>query len=639
MTRKPGNSNNFWQELRRRRVYKVLAIYAGAAYIIIEVVNNISEPLHLPIWLATLVILLLAAGFPVTAILSWIFDLTPEGIVKTGPAEEMTGENTELSLKPAKRRRIKISDLIITGLLIVIVVLVWPKIFKSNNLESMVSRDGRISVAVMPFQNMTNDTTWNVWQTGIQNEMIASLTNSDELKVRQTETVNSIIRGQGITSYASMAPSLASSLSRKMDANIVVNGSINKAGNTVRINANLINAKNEEIIKSMQIESPDNEELIFAIIDSLSTQVRNFLVISKIKKESPHNYEYSIPTNSPEAYRYYTYGQKAFFNSDFQTAIDYYSRAMEIDSNFYHAPRMMSVAYYNMGQLDRAREWCLRVLDKREQMDISMNILLGWQHAMLFETPVEEVKYLKQLLELDDLSSPTYYELARIYVALGQFDKAISSMERVFEIYRKWDIKPRWVQDHIMLGYSYHETGQYRKERKLYKKAEKEFPGTYYVPQRQAILALTGEDTTAAWKYIEMCKSIARESFSMSEVELDFALAYIYTEGAYLDRAEECYMEAIALEAENPSCMNNLGWFLVHHDRNIDEGLELLDKALSIRPGSYLYMENKAEALHKLGMHKEALELYEKAWDLRPRYNHSSHLMIEKVRKAAAEKL
>ncbi|MEE4214646.1 MAG: hypothetical protein V2I34_06240, partial [Bacteroidales bacterium] len=225
MTRKPGNSNNFWQELRRRKVYKVLAIYAGAAYIIIEVVNNISEPLHLPIWLATLVILLLAAGFPVTAILSWIFDLTPEGIVKTGPAEEMTAEKTELSLEAAKRRRVKISDLIITGLLIVIVVLVWPKIFKSNNLESMVSRDGRISVAVMPFQNMTNDTTWNVWQTGIQNEMIASLTNSDELKVRQTETVNSIIRGQGITSYASMAPSLASSLSRKMDANIVVNGS------------------------------------------------------------------------------------------------------------------------------------------------------------------------------------------------------------------------------------------------------------------------------------------------------------------------------------------------------------------------------------------------------------------------------
>ncbi|MGM0666334.1 MAG: tetratricopeptide repeat protein [Bacteroidota bacterium] len=630
----PEKNQNFWQEFKRRKVFRVLAIYAGTAYIIIEVVSNITEPLHLPAWLATLVILLLAIGFPVTAILAWIFDFTAEGIVKTAPVEKKESEQAEIPLKSSKKSRLKISDFVIAALLLIIAVLVWPKIFSRNSLEHMVSKDGKISVAVMPFQNMSNDTTWDIWQTGIQNELIASLTNSDELKVRQTETVNSIMRSRGVTNYASIAPSMASSLSRKLDANIVVNGNINKAGTTVRINAQLINAKNEEIIKSVRIESPDNEELIFNIIDSLSSQVKNFLIISKIKKESPHNYEYATTTDSPDAYRYYTYGQNAFFRSDFNTAIKYYSQAIAIDSSFYHAIRMMSAAYYNMGQLDRSRELCLEIYNKRDRMDISMNILLGWLHALLYETPNEEIKYLNQLIELDDLSAPTYYELGRIYVALGQYDKAITAMKNVFDIYKKWDVKPRWAQDYVMLGFAYQQTGRLRKATKLYKKAEKDFPGTYYIPQRQAILALSKKDTIAAAGYIDICKAVAKETFGSTDVDMNFALAYIYTEGGYLDNAEGCYREALSLEPENPSCLYNLGWFLVHEDRNIEEGMELLDKALAIRPQSYLYLEKKGEGLYKQGKYDEALELLQKSWEMRPLYNHSSYLMIEEVKKA-----
>jgi len=79
----------FWEEAKRRNVVRVIAMYAGAAYVIIELVNNVLEPLNLPQWLDTIVILLLIVGFPITAILSWIFDLTPEGIKKTKPAREI----------------------------------------------------------------------------------------------------------------------------------------------------------------------------------------------------------------------------------------------------------------------------------------------------------------------------------------------------------------------------------------------------------------------------------------------------------------------------------------------------------------------------------------------------------------------
>jgi class 3 adenylate cyclase len=79
----------FWEEAKRRNVVRVIAMYAGAVYVIIELVNNVVDPLGLPQWLPTVVILLLIVGFPVTAILSWIFDFTPEGIKKTVPVEEL----------------------------------------------------------------------------------------------------------------------------------------------------------------------------------------------------------------------------------------------------------------------------------------------------------------------------------------------------------------------------------------------------------------------------------------------------------------------------------------------------------------------------------------------------------------------
>ena len=108
---------------------------------------------------------------------------------------------------------------------------------------------------------------------------------------------------------------------------------------------------------------------------------------------------------------------------------------------------------------------------------------------------MKKLKYLNQLLELDDQFPPTFYELGRIYVALDQYDKAISVMKNALEIYKKWESKPKWANDYIMLGYAYHKTARYRDEKRLYKKAEQDFPNDAALIQRQAILLLTEKDT------------------------------------------------------------------------------------------------------------------------------------------------
>ena len=566
----------------------------------------------------------------------------PFELVKEKPGRRELSPKAEesrkkvLQVKPVAGSKTKIISVTVTAAILVLIgIIAYLKISGRDTLDRLRSADGKISVAVMPFQNMTSDTTWNIWQGGIQNELITSLTGSEELKVRQVETINSLLQTRGIANYASLVPSVASAVSQKLDASVLIFGSINQVNKIVRINTQLIDSKRDEIIKTFQIESSAGEEMIFKIIDSLSSQVRDFLIIAQLRQKTPGYYKYVSPTSSPEAYRNFMLGQSAFNRTDFSSAIKLYLQAIAIDSSFYSAITMLSTTYYNWGMYDEAKKLCLKVYQKKDQMPVTQINHICWLHALLFETPNEEIKYLNQFLELDDQFPPTYYELGRIYVAMDQYDKAISAMRTAMEIYKKWETKPKWANDYVMLGYAYHETKRFGKEKRLYKKAEKDFPDDAALIQRQAILALVEKDTVTANGYIKKFRSVM-ENNSVPELSIAPSLAYLYTEGGYLDKAEKCYRDILAVNPEHPTCLNNLGWFLIANDRNINEGMDLIEKALKIRPNSAIYLENKALGLYKQDKYKEALQVLEKAWKLRPVYNHSSYLFLEKVRKAAA---
>jgi nucleoside recognition membrane protein YjiH len=95
MPEKSNNITRFWLELKRRRVIHVITVYASASFVIIELINNLAEPLNLPTRLSTYVIVVLAIGFPLAIILSWIYDLTSEGIEKTKPLNETPDEEKQ----------------------------------------------------------------------------------------------------------------------------------------------------------------------------------------------------------------------------------------------------------------------------------------------------------------------------------------------------------------------------------------------------------------------------------------------------------------------------------------------------------------------------------------------------------------
>jgi tetratricopeptide (TPR) repeat protein len=625
---KSNKIDNFWLELKRRKVLRVTATYAATAYIIVEAINNLIVPLHLPGWIATIVVLLLMIGLPIVVILSWFYDFTPKGIKKIESLEE--SEKKESLSKPVKRR-LRPIYVLNAILIIAVIVLAYPRIFNRNELKNLRSADGRISVAVMPFQNMTNDTTWNIWQAGIQNELIASLTNSEEIKVRQTETINSALQSKGLTNYASLIPSVASSVSQKLDANVFVYGSIKQVGATVRLNAQLINSKTEEAFKSFQIDG--TYENILHITDSLSVMVKNSLIISKLEKELPLYLQYNPSTTSSEAYRYYLYGENARRKRDYPTARNMFSQALAIDSNFNVATLMLSVACINQGEYEEGRKWGLKAYEKRDQMPLRLKILTNNNHAFFFETPFEEIKYLRQLLEIDDKFPGTFYDIGLCYYDIDQYDKAIPEFEKALELYHKLDSKPWWIFDYAMLGNAYHKTGKYKKERKLYKKADKDFPDDPLIFYQKAILSLTEGDTITANTYIKKYISIRRDN-SWSEAAIARNLGWAYTNAAMFDKAEEFFRRAISLEPDKPWWIYYLAWFLIDRDRNIDEGMVLIDKALKINPDNYLYLGTKGWGLYKQGYYQDAFKFLQKSDSLKPVYVHAIYLHLEAAKKA-----
>ena len=170
---------------------------------------------------------------------------------------------------------------------------------------------------------------------------------------------------------------------------------------------------------------------------------------------------------------------------------------MAIDSNI-RAMGRISLAYYNLGDLDQGKAWCLRNYEKRDQMTVRDKIWANFIYATFFQTPNEAIKFMGQLNDIDDQNPMTHFNIGDLYLTLKQYDKAIPEFEKALEIFQKWEIKPSWTAFYCELGIAYHKAGQYKKEKKLYKRADIDFPDDPALMDQYAWLALTLKDTDEA---------------------------------------------------------------------------------------------------------------------------------------------
>jgi len=326
----PNKLSRFWQELKRRNVVRVITVYAGAAFVIIELINNITEPLRLPEWTPTLVIVLLAIGFPVVIIFSWIYDVRPEGgIVKTEPAHEVNAEELPKSSNSWKIASY-ISFVVIVGLIILNIV---PRANNRKNLDK--------SIAVLPFRNDSPEQTEMYFIDGTMESILDNLCKIKDLRVVSRTSVEQYRNN----------PKPLTTVGEEMNVSYVIEGSGLKHGDNIRLTIQLIDAKHDQHIwsntynrKTKEIFELQSEiaQLVAAEIEAIMTPEEKQLIEK-------------MPTTNLTAYDLYQRGREEhnqyWLDNDNRTSLDraeeLYHDALDYDSTFALAYTGLAYVYWD----------------------------------------------------------------------------------------------------------------------------------------------------------------------------------------------------------------------------------------------------------------------------------------------------
>jgi TolB-like protein len=505
---------------------------------------------------------------------------------------------------PLKRRSFSTGNKLLVvafgviALLAIGLKLMYPTLFIKTKIKEQRLTGEKISISVMPFHNLTNDSTLNYLSLGGQEGIVTRLSfYPEEFNVRSFDLIRNLLKSENVSYFSSLTAHTGSSISKKLDADIFLLGDVFKNGNRIRLNAQLIDSKSEEIIKSFKAEGV-SERIMFTI-DSLAEMVRNYLIVTKIDKKifkpDPNNpYKLHYLTDSPDAYRYHFLALEAFYSFDYNTAIKLDSQAVAIDSNFIHAILTLCWENFSNGKYEEACKWLMKAYRKRGQMPPIKQISLDYQYAILFQTPTEQIKCLRQLQKIED-NNPLYYlSLGYQYVNLCRYDESVAEFEKAQEIYKKWGLEP--PDDIFYYHYlirAYYKTGQSKKVNEVLQKAERNL-----IKSNQG--SMTGD------KYLKM--------------------ALNHSDAGSYDKAEQYFKKAISLEPGNQNIKYYYAASLIENDLNVSEGLKLIDAALELNPDNGTFLDTKGWGLYRQHKYNEALILLEKAYHLIPSFEIKSHI-------------
>ena len=299
----------FFEELKRRKVYRVAIAYIVASWALAQGIAQVLPVFDIPNSRIRVVILLLLIGFPIALVLAWIFDITPSGIERTSRAQPTTA--------PARRRRRNVVWLGIAGVAISTAVglLVLPR---------AVARKVDKSIAVLPFDNLSDDKENAYFADGIQDDILTNLSKIGDLKV---------ISRTSVMQYKGKAPNVRE-IGKALGVSTILEGSVRRSGNRVRLNVQLIDATNDEHLWASDYDRELTD--VFAIQTDLAQNISDALQ-AKLSPAEKSRIE-SKPTENSEAYLAFVQAhnlQDAV--EDFEKlkqSEQLYARAIELDPKF-----------------------------------------------------------------------------------------------------------------------------------------------------------------------------------------------------------------------------------------------------------------------------------------------------------------
>src|SRR3989475_2329627 len=285
-------SGGFFEELQRRKVYRVAAAYIIAAGFIIQMGSAVFPAWELPNWAFRLVVVLLLIGFPIALILAWAYDVTPQGIRATARV-------------PGAHRRRNLILLIVTGAIISTAAGFFL-------LPRASARKIDKSVAVLPFQNLSDEKANAYFAEGIQNEILTKLAMVRDLKV---------ISRTSTAKYQSKPDNLKT-VAQELGVSTILEGTVQRAGDKVRVNVQLIDARadthlwansyDRDFKDVLAVESEVSQEIADALKANLSPSESHVLAASR--------------TEDTEAYDLFLRGQYEFHQAENSLATVAYDR-------------------------------------------------------------------------------------------------------------------------------------------------------------------------------------------------------------------------------------------------------------------------------------------------------------------------
>jgi tetratricopeptide (TPR) repeat protein len=647
MPQETNNPFRFRHELRRRKVIRTTLIYLASAFAILEATDIIFPRLGFPEWTLTLIIYLLGLGLIVVIILSWIYDITPEGIKIT---ESLDNDTTESEVKDSKHvQNAKIWKILTFVSIVIITFFVILRLIEIKSDPNIGEQDIR-SIAVMPFQNLTGDTSLDYLETGVSELLINGLGNSVELSVRPGEKIHEVLTDLRETQLTSLIPSIEAEAARKTLSTFYVQGNFQLVNNQIHILVNLVNTDNSEI--EWATKSDGNQSEYIQLVDSISDLLKEHLEIKSLLMNGQRDM-ITLGTNSTEAYKYSILAKRAHYDVDFPLAIKYWNEALKHDSSFLTAYSNIAQLLSNSGQYENAEVYRKKAYTHYDKASVLEKIELDRSKAFRENKDMRAViRYQKEKIKLGASSRGTWYDLGHAYRLVQQYENAIEPFERAIKIDKSLGGGWKWLYAYYWLGYCYHKTGDFKKENQIYDLALSNLPGHGIIYQRKAILALTKGKMRKFDEYISLFKKWYLDNLDGDYMERE--LGHTYLGAKKITTAEQHFRNQLEKTPEERIAYYDLGWILINEDIDIDEGLSLIDQAMEMEEGNYtpkfriegrdvlnlnslLYFA-KGVGLYKKQNYKEALQLLNAAWQEKALYNHDLFMYIQKTEQALAKK-
>ena len=555
---------NFFAELKRRNVYKVAVAYAVVAWLLIQAASIFLPAFDAPPWVMKIFIIVIIFGFPVALIFSWAFEITPEGIKLESEIEPN---------KSIKRRTGRKIVAVTIALAIVAAGLFVYQLVRSKSTITPTASAARTeaatappnkSIAVLPFDNLSRDPDNAYFCEGVQDEILTRLAKVADLKVISRTS----------TQHFKSAPENLPEIARQLGVAHILEGSVQKAGEQVRVNVQLINALTDAHLWADTYDRKLTD--IFAVETDIAKTVADTLQakLSGSEKSSMAK----TPTVNPEAYELYLKG-RFFWNKrtgdDLRKSIEYLKQAVAKDPGYALAYAALADSYgllrfyggaspaESVVPAEAAAKKALELDDslaeahaslgliateeldlnrgvKEQERAIQLNPNYATAHHWLglalatLRQPDRSIAELKRALELDPLSMIINADFSIIYLYAGRYDAAEAQARKTLEI------DPRSFVAHYYLGAALQLTRRLKEAIPEFQKAVELNNDPYSIAMLAQAYARNGQMDEAR-KLLAHLNEMAKSA----EVP-EYTLALVYTSLGEKERAIEALERGFA---------------------------------------------------------------------------------------------